>query len=66
MLFAEYKTFDSMDTLGDRIRMHEREAVIRALRECSWIQAQAARRLGISKRMIGYRIKKYTIKRRKQ
>lgn len=47
-----------MDTLGDRIRMYKREAVIRTLIECDGIQARAAQRLGITERTIGYRIKK--------
>ena len=41
----------------------EREAIIDALSECSWIMAKAARQLGITERMIGYKIKKYGIRR---
>jgi len=40
----------------------EREAILNALEECLWVQARAARKLGITERMIGYKIKKYDIK----
>lgn len=49
-------------TLKDRIKDIEREAILSALQECGWIQARAARKLGITERMIGYKIKKYGIK----
>lgn len=48
-----------MDTLKDRIKEMEREEIINALKECDWIMAKAARKLGITERMIGYKIKKY-------
>lgn len=50
------------DTLKDRIKDIERKAILRALEECGWIQARAARKLGITERMIGYKMKKYGIK----
>jgi Amt family ammonium transporter len=50
------------DTLKDKIKDIEREAILKALEECEWIQARAARKLGITERMIGYKIKKYGIK----
>jgi len=37
----------------------ERERVEEALRRNGWVQARAARELGITQRQIGYRIKKY-------
>jgi Nif-specific regulatory protein len=49
--------------LKERLREIEREEIINALRDCNWVMAKAARRLGITERMIGYRIKKYGIKR---
>ncbi|MBI4683735.1 MAG: hypothetical protein HY755_00870 [Nitrospirae bacterium] len=51
-----------MDSLKERIGEIEREEIINALRECNWIMAKAARKLGITERMIGYKIKKYGIK----
>jgi Nif-specific regulatory protein len=41
----------------------EQEAIRNAMRECGWVMAKAARRLGITERMIGYKIKKYGIER---
>ena len=49
------------DTLKDRIKEMERTAICEALEECHWVQARAARKLGITERMIGYKIKKYGI-----
>ncbi len=51
-----------METLKEKIREIEREEIIIALRECNWVMAQAARRLGITERMIGYKVKKYGIR----
>jgi len=50
------------ETLKDKIREMERDAIVNALMECHWVQAKAARRLGITERMIGYKIKKYRIR----
>ncbi len=49
-------------TLKDKIREIEREEIVHALMECGWIMAKAARSLGITERMIAYKIKKYGIK----
>ncbi|MBI5641613.1 MAG: hypothetical protein HZA17_14430 [Nitrospirae bacterium] len=51
-----------MESLKNRIREMEREEIITALRDCNWIMARAARKLGITERMIGYKIKKYGIR----
>jgi transcriptional regulator with GAF, ATPase, and Fis domain len=51
-----------METLKDKIRELEREEIVRALRESGWVMAKAARRLGITERMIGYKINKYGIR----
>ena len=51
-----------METLKDKIKELEKEEIIKALRECGWVMAKAARKLGITERMIGYKIKKYGIK----
>jgi transcriptional regulator with GAF, ATPase, and Fis domain len=50
------------DTLKDKIKEMERDAILKALEECDWIQAKAARKLGITERMIGYKINKYGIR----
>lgn len=49
-------------SLKERVREIEREEIIKALEECNWVMARAARRLGITERMIGYKIRKYGIK----
>ena len=50
-----------MESLRDRVKEIEREEIMNAMKECSWIMSRAARKLGITERMIGYRIKKYNI-----
>lgn len=51
-----------METLKEKIKEMEREEIISALRECDWVMARAARKLGITERMIGYKIKKYGLR----
>jgi len=51
-----------MNTLRNRIKEMEREEIISALKECDWVMARAARKLGITERMIGYKIKKYGLR----
>jgi len=51
-----------MSSLKEQIRGIEKEEIIRALKECDWVMAKAARQLGITERMIGYKIKKYGIR----
>lgn len=54
-----------MDSLRDKVQDMEREEIINALKECNWVMAKAARKLGITERMIGYKMEKYGIKRGK-
>lgn len=51
-----------MATLKDKIEELEREEILKALRDCGWVMARAARTLGITERMIGYKIQKYGIR----
>jgi transcriptional regulator with GAF, ATPase, and Fis domain len=53
---------EKMDSLKTKIKEIEREEIVKALKECNWIMARAARKLGITERMIGYKIKKYGIR----
>jgi Nif-specific regulatory protein len=53
---------NSDDNLKHRIQEMEKEAILTALEESDWIMARAAKRLGITGRMIGYKIKKYGIR----
>lgn len=52
-----------MVSLKEKIKAIEKVEIINALDECNWVVARAARKLGITERMIGYKIKKYGIKR---
>ena len=51
------KTIPLKDIVAD-IETHH---ILSALEESDWVQSKAARRLGISQRMLGYKIKKYGI-----
>jgi len=51
-----------MDSLKEKIREIEKEEILRALTETNWVMARAARMLGITERMIGYKIRKYGIR----
>ncbi len=51
-----------MGSLKEKIREIEKEEILHALRECDWVMARAARMIGITERMIGYKIKKYGLK----
>lgn len=51
-----------MVSLKEKIKEIEKVEIINALDECNWIMARAARRLGITERMIGYKIKNYGIR----
>lgn len=50
-----------MISLKDKIKTLEKEEIILALTDCNGVQARAAKKLGITERMIGYKIKKYKI-----
>ncbi|NJD55274.1 MAG: hypothetical protein FIA94_02575 [Nitrospirae bacterium] len=49
-------------SLKNRIEELERHEIIRALRSCDWVMARAAKQLGITERMIGYKVRKYGIR----
>jgi Nif-specific regulatory protein len=51
-----------VETLKDRITEMEKEEILRALKECNWVMSRAAKRLGITERMIGYKVQKYGIR----
>lgn len=46
-------------SLSQKIMELEKAEILGALEETGWVKAKAARVLGITERMIGYRIKKY-------
>ncbi len=49
--------------LKEKVEQFEKRAIINALIECNWVKSRAAKMLGITERMIGYKIKKYGISR---
>lgn len=51
-----------MGSLREKMQEIEREEIVHALAESEWVMARAARKLGITERMIGYKIKKYGIR----
>jgi Nif-specific regulatory protein len=53
---------EKMETLKEKIKELEKQEIVRALKECGWVMARAARRLGITERMIGYKVNKYRIR----
>lgn len=50
------------DSLKTGIEDMEKSSILHALEETGWVQAKAARVLGITSRQIGYKMKKYDIK----
>lgn len=46
-------------SLSKDIEVIEKERISNALKECGYIQAKAARLLGITQRQLGYKVKKY-------
>jgi Nif-specific regulatory protein len=51
-----------MDSLREKVREIEKEEILNAMRECNWVMSRAARKLGITERIIGYKIRKYHIR----
>lgn len=49
-------------TTKEELEEIEKQAIIKALQECNFVKIKAAKKLGISNRQIGYKIKKYGIK----
>jgi len=50
-------------SLKERVAHLEKELVLNALEETGWVQTKAAKLLGISRRIIRYKMEKYGIKR---
>jgi DNA-binding NtrC family response regulator len=57
----EEKPYGAAADRSTVLREHERELIIDALRKCNWVQKDAAEMLGISGRVINYKIKKLGI-----
>ncbi len=67
MLPEKIQSQASMKELNDAdsfdLPAQERHLILSALEQCSWNQSESARKLGISRNTLRYRMKKYTIKR---
>jgi Nif-specific regulatory protein len=50
-----------MESLIEKVKEIEKKEIINVLKDCKWIMSRAARKLGITERMIGYKVKKYKI-----
>lgn len=60
------KSFESgvhspIKTLDKTVEEMEKDRILEALKRCGYVQARAARQLGITPRQIGYKMKKYGI-----
>ena len=53
---------DAALSLPAEIEALERRRILEAMAEASWVQSQAARRLGLTPRQLGYKLKKYEIR----
>ncbi|MCU0839186.1 MAG: nif-specific transcriptional activator NifA [Rhodospirillales bacterium] len=53
--------WQELDDLGDLDALPERERLIRVMERAGWVQAKAARLLGISPRQVGYALRKHKI-----
>jgi len=51
----------SRESLSKSLEQIEQEQIIHALEKCGWVQARAARLLGMTSRQIAYKMKKYKI-----
>jgi len=48
-------------SLPAEVEALERRRIFEAMAEAGWVQSQAARRLGLTPRQLGYKLKKYAI-----
>jgi Nif-specific regulatory protein len=53
--------WQELDDLNDLAALPQRERLIRVMEKTGWVQAKAARLLGLTPRQIGYALRKYNI-----
>lgn len=58
-------SINEMKSLAEKVEQIEKDEITNALKETDWVKAKAARKLGMTERIIGYKIKKYNIERRR-
>ncbi len=51
----------AIDDLGDLDALPQRERLVRVMEKAGWVQAKAARLLGLTPRQVGYALRKYNI-----
>jgi DNA-binding NtrC family response regulator len=61
-----HQAIEQEGSLANRMEAVEREMMISALEKHDWIQTRAAETLGISERMLRYKMNKYRIKNQKK
>ena len=57
---------DRGGNLGERLERLERQLIVEALEDNHWVQTRAARKLGISERVLRYKMEKLGISRRQR
>ena len=57
-ILAYRKSGEIMVSLTEKAKEIEKGEIIKALQECNWVKSGTLRKLGITERMIGYKIKK--------
>ena len=53
--------WQDLDDLGDLDALPQRERLVRVMEKAGWVQAKAARMLGMTPRQVGYALRKYNI-----
>ena len=59
---AELNPVSDLSSFADMAHTEEKQKVLSALKQNLWIQKDAAKQLGISPRMLNYKIKKYGLR----
>lgn len=59
---VRYHRITEQGTLSERLEAAEREMLVAALEKNNWIQTRAAESMGISERVLRYKMKKYNIR----
>jgi Nif-specific regulatory protein len=60
-MIGEPVDWDAVDDPSDLEALPQRDRLIRVMEKCGWVQAKAARILGLTPRQIGYALRKHNI-----
>lgn len=58
---VEAANWRDLDNLGDLETLTPRERLVRVMEKSGWVQAKAARLLGLTPRQVGYALRKHNI-----